>query len=172
MATAINKLTNANVYMNGNSLLGKAEEITLPDLNGKMADHKALGMIGHMEFWAGLDKMEAKIKWNSLYEDVMRKAADPTKSHSFQVRSSLESFDSSGRTAQKPVVCYMTGTFKKVAGGNLKAHDNVEMEHMLNVSYVKLEVNGSVLYEVDVMANIYIVDGVDIMTTYRANLGI
>lgn len=172
MATAINKLTNANVYLEGNSLLGMAEEITLPELNGKMADHKALGMIGHLEFWAGLDKMEAKVKWNSFYPSVMRKSADPTKAVKLQVRSSLESFDSSGRTAQQSVVCYITGMFKKHPGGAFKQHDNVELENTLNVSYIKLEIAGSVIYEVDVLANIYRVDGVDIMATYRSNLGI
>jgi len=28
-----------------------------------MADHKALGMAGTAEFWAGVEKLEAKIKW-------------------------------------------------------------------------------------------------------------
>ena len=30
----INKLTNANIYMNGTNLLGRAEEVQLPQING------------------------------------------------------------------------------------------------------------------------------------------
>jgi hypothetical protein len=172
MALSIKKLTNANVYLDGASLLGKAEEISLPDLSGKMVEHKALGLVGVAEFWAGLEKMEAKIKWNSMYPDVMLKAANPTKAYKLQVRASLESHDSTGRTAQDPVVCYITGTFKKHPGGNFKQHDNVELENMLNVSYIKLEIAGAVIYEVDVLSNVYIVDGVDILAQYRSNLGI
>jgi ferredoxin--NADP+ reductase len=36
----INKLTNANVYMNGVNLLGRAEEVQLPQIKHKMAEHK------------------------------------------------------------------------------------------------------------------------------------
>lgn len=172
MAIAIKKLTNANVYLDGNSLLGKAEEISLPDLSGKMTEHKALGMVGTTEFWSGLDKMEAKIKWNSLYPDVMRKTANPMKAYQLQVRASLNNYDSTGKTGEDAVVCFLTGTFKKHPGGNFKQHDNVEMENTLNVTYMKLEVAGSVIYEVDVLANIFRVDGNDLLATYRANLGI
>jgi P2 family phage contractile tail tube protein len=172
MALTIKKMTNANVYLDGNSLLGKAEEISLPDLSGKMVEHKALGMVGTTEFWAGLEKMESKIKWNSMYPDVMKKSANPVKAWKLQLRSSLEEHTSEGRIAQDPVVCFMTGTFKKQPGGNFKQHDNVELESMVNVSYIKLEIKGEVIYEVDVLANIFIVAGEDILTQYRSNLGI
>jgi hypothetical protein len=43
MAISVNKLTNANIYIDGNSLLGKASEIDLPKITAKMAEHKALG---------------------------------------------------------------------------------------------------------------------------------
>ena len=33
MSTAIHQIVNANVYMDGNSLLGKAKEFKLPDLD-------------------------------------------------------------------------------------------------------------------------------------------
>ena len=58
--------------MNGNNLLGRAEEIQLPQIKHKMAEHKALGMVGSAEFFAGIDKLECKIKWNALYPDVLR----------------------------------------------------------------------------------------------------
>ncbi|MCO2667078.1 phage major tail tube protein, partial [Pseudomonas aeruginosa] len=45
----INRITNANVYLSNNSMLGKAEEIKLPDIQAIMAEHKALGMIGKVE---------------------------------------------------------------------------------------------------------------------------
>ena len=172
MAVTIKKLTNANVYLDGNSLLGKAEEFSLPDLVSKMAEHKALGMAGTFEFWSGFEKMESKIKWNSFYPDVIKKTANPTKALQMQVRASLNSYDSSGLTAEDPVVAFLTGTFKKNTGGNFKQHDNVEKEDMLNITYFKLEIKGQTIFEVDALANIYIVDGVDILAKYRANLGI
>ena len=49
----INKLTNANVYLNGINLLGRAEEVQLPQIKHKLAEHKALGMVGSADAHAG-----------------------------------------------------------------------------------------------------------------------
>ena len=71
----INRITNANIDVNGNSLLGRAEEIKLPDISAIMQEHKALGMVGKIELPAGFDKLEGEIKWNSLYKDVAKTVA-------------------------------------------------------------------------------------------------
>ena len=89
----INKLTNANVYLNGNNLLGRAEEVQLPQIKHKMAEHKALGMIGSAEFFSGIDKMECKIKWNALYPNVLRTCANPFMAAMIQVRANLETYN-------------------------------------------------------------------------------
>ena len=41
----INRITNANIYLDGNNLLGRATEIKLPDVSLIMQEHKALGMV-------------------------------------------------------------------------------------------------------------------------------
>ena len=169
---SVNRLTNANIYVDGGSLLGKAEEINLPDVKHMMTEHKALGMIGKVELWSGIDKLEAKIKWNSFYQDVMRKFANPFAAMNLQVRSSLENYTSAGRTSQTPVVVYITGMSKNFPTGNYKQHDNVESESNLTVTYVKMVIGGEAVMEIDVLANIFKVDGVDIMAEYRDNLGI
>lgn len=168
---SVNRLTNANVYVDGVSLLGKAEEIQLPDIKHKFAEHKALGMVGTMEFFAGIDKMEAKIKWNAVYKDVQKLVANPFKAVQLQLRGSIETYQAAGRTEQVPYVVYLTCTFKNVPTGNFKQHDNVEMETTLNVTYCKQEIDGSPVMELDVLANIYKVDGADLLQTYRANIG-
>jgi P2 family phage contractile tail tube protein len=167
----VNRLTNANVYINGISFLGKAEEIDLPKITAKMAEHKALGMQGVIELPAGFDKMEARIKWNSVYADAVKLQADPYKTHALQCRSSLETYTASGRSAQQPCVVFMRGQFKEAPMGNFKQHDNVELETRLAVTYVKIEVAGEPLVEFDALANIYKVGGVDILLQYKANIG-
>ena len=170
--TSVNRLTNANVYLNGKSLLGKAEEINLPDIKHMLSEHKALGMIGKVELWSGIEKLEAKIKWNSFYADVHKTVANPFSALQLQVRSSLETYTSQGRTAQQPVVVHLTGMSKNFPTGNFKQHDNVELETNMTVTYVKVVVGGEVVTEYDVLANIFKVGGVDVMAQYRANLGI
>lgn len=167
----VNRVTNANVYINGNSFLGKAEEIDLPKITAKMAEHKALGMAGSIELPAGFDKMEARIKWNSFYQDAMVLMANPYEVVSLQCRSSLETYTAAARTSEVPVVVFLKGQFKSVPTGNFKMHDNVEMESNLAVTYVKVEIDGQAVVEFDAIANMYKVNGQDILSQYRSNIG-
>jgi P2 family phage contractile tail tube protein len=167
----INRLTNANVYVDGKSFLGKAEEISLPDIKHIMTEHKALGMIAKMEFFSGIDKLEAKIKWNSFYPDALKKMANPTRALQIQVRGSLEEYTSQGRTAETPVVIFITGLPKNFPMGVFKQHDNVESESQLTITYCRMEINREPIAEIDTLANIYKVDGEDIFATYRQNIG-
>ena len=167
----INRLTNANIYMDGNNLLGRAEEIQLPMIKHKMAEHKALGMIGSAEFFSGIDKLDCKIKWNSLYPEVLRKAANPFKTVQLQARASLETYNSMGKLAEVPAVAYISGTFKDFPLGNIKAGDNSEYENNMAVHYAKLIVEGEEIFEIDILENNYKVGGVDILQEYRNNIG-
>lgn len=168
----INRLTNANIYADGSSLLGRAEEITLPVVNFKTAEHKALGMVGEMQYPSGIAGMEAKIKWNSFYKEVYKKFSNPFKGIKLQVRANLESYESGDRVEQAPVVCYLTVRPKENPLGAFKSQDNVELENTLTVSHFRLEIDGELITEVDVEANIWMVDGVDLLKEYRNNLGI
>lgn len=171
MSTSVNRMTNANVYVDGASQLGKAEEINLPDITFMLSEHKALGMIGKFELFSGIDKMESTIKWNAFYADILKKFANPRRSMQLQVRSSLETHNSSGLVAEVACVAYLTGQVKNFPAGNFKQHDNVEATSKMTVTAYKLEIDGSPVIEFDAMANILIVDGVDIMATYRSNIG-
>ena len=172
MSIQVNKVTNANVYVDGASWMGRAEEISLPDVAVKMSDHKALGMVGESQLPAGLQKMSAKIKWNAVYSDVMKKTHDPFTACRLMVRASVETYEGGSRTAQVPCVVYLTGTWMKSGGLNFKPQDNVEMENELNVTAYKMEINGEEIVDIDVLNNRWRVNGVDQLATYRANLGI
>jgi len=168
----IHRITNANVYMDGANLLGRAEEIQLPQVKVKMAEHKALGMVGTIRAFAGIEALEGKIKWASLYPDVLKKAANPFRSAQLQVRGSLEDWTTPiGRNAEKPVVAVMSVLFKTFPLGSYKQHENVEVETEFDAWHIKLSVAGQSILEVDVAANIYKAAGVDMLAAYRANIG-
>jgi len=171
MDISVNRITNANLYIDGAGLLGRAEEIELTQPRHRMVDHKALGMAGTAEFWAGVDKLEAKIKWASLYPEALSVAAAPFTSHSFQVRGSLEQYTSQGRSAELPVVYLMTGVFKDAGGLAFRQHENVDSTSTITVYHSELYVAGTQIHLYDVLANIYVVNGVDQLARFRANLG-
>ena len=167
----INKLTNANVYMNGNNLLGRAEEVDLPQIKHKMAEHKALGMVGSAEFFAGIDKLECKIKWNALYPNVLKECASPFNSVMIQVRASLETYNGTGRISEVPATAFIIGTFKEFPLGNIKPQENAEYETTMSVTYAKLIVDKVEVFEIDVLQNIYKVGMIDVLSKYKKNIG-
>jgi uncharacterized protein len=168
----INKVTNANIYLGGISFMGRAEEVTLPDVMPKMVDHKALGMVGELELPGGLQKMTAKIKWNAIYPDAMKLTHNVYDAVRLQVRANVETFEGGSRTAQVPAVATLTVTPKKSGGLVFKPQDNVEREDEFNVTAYRLEIDGEEIIDIDIMNNIWQVDGVDQLTTYRRNLGL
>ncbi len=171
MDISVNRITNANIYMDGVGLLGRAEEIQVAQPHHRMADHKALGMAGTAEFWAGVEKLEAKIKWSSLYPEVLVAVGSPFSSHSFQVRGSLDQYTSQGRSAELPVVYLMTGIFKDAGAFTFKQHENVDTTSTITVYHSELFIAGAQIHLYDVLANIYVVNGIDQLAQFRSNLG-
>lgn len=171
MAVDVRKITNANVYFDGANYLGKVSEVTLPDVQIKQVDHQALGMAFMTEIPAGLDKMELEMNWTSMIPEAFKKVANAFNAYTFEVRSSLETYEGAGRVAQSSVVVYFRGMPKNIPGGAFKMHENWEGSTKFNINYFRLEIGGDTIYELDALANVYKVDGVDLLATWRANLG-
>ncbi len=171
MTTAsVNRITNANVYLGRASQLGKAGEIKLDDLQAKMEEVAALGLVGTLELISGLDKINGTIKWNSFYPENASQLSNPFTPVTMQVRSSLETHSSLG-VKRKPMVTLLTVRFTKSPLGQWQQHKNSDFDSAFSVLSVKQMVDGNVLLEFDVLNNIFIVDGVDLLAEYRSNIG-
>ena len=171
MDLSINRITNANIYVDGIGLLGRAEEIEVAQPRHRMVDHKGLGMAGVAEFWAGVDKLESRIKWSSIYPEAQVLASSPFRSHSFQVMGSIEQYTSQDRSAELPLVYLMTGVFKDAGALTFKHQENTDAQSVISVYHTELYVAGTQIFLYDVMANLYVVGGVDQLAAFRANLG-
>ncbi|MEX3690088.1 phage major tail tube protein [Paraburkholderia sp. BR14263] len=167
----INRITNANVYMNGSSLLGRVDEASLPVLSMIEADVKALGLVGKITLPSGFDKLTGKFKWNSFYDDVWLQFGNPFVPVSVQVRSSVDTYNSQGRSAQTAMVTFLTLSMTKIPLGVFKQNDAAEFESDFTATYVRQTVGGKDIIELDVLANIFKVGGVDQLDIYRANIG-
>ena len=168
----INKVFDANVYINNASKHGQASEITCPDVNYIMNDYNSLGMIGTARFPNGIESMEATIKWTYPDNDAQTAMANPFKAVDVMVRSSKADYDNAGLVEEKPVLILMRGFPIKHQGGSFTPKTDVEVESTLAVNYYKLEVDGEEIIEVDAINNIFKVDGEDLLEDRRKNLGI
>lgn len=167
-----NTLTNANIYVGRNSLLGRASQLQLPNLEFAMVEQNLLGMIGTIETFAGINAMEVSITWNAYYPDVMRELGNPFRAVNMQARASLERWERGSIVEELPAVVFLTASAKSFPLGTFQQHENVEIEQTLNCTAVKLEINREPIFEFDALANILKLNGEDLRKQYRANLGI
>jgi uncharacterized protein len=166
----ISRVTNANIYLDGASLLGRADEVQLAWPKAKMVDHKGLGMAGTAEFPAGIDKLEARIKWSSIDSEVLV-SLSIFQSHQVQIRASIEQYTSQGRTAEMPFVGLMTAQFKDGGPLTFRQHEQVDFPTTLVVYHCEYYVAGVQYLLYDVLANIYSINGIDQLAQFRANIG-
>ena len=171
MDIAVNRLTNCNVYIDGVNLLGRAEEVTIPKPKHKYTDHKGLGMAGSVKLWAGIDVVQAKIKWASIYPEVEAVINTPFEALQMQVRGSINQYEGGALVAEVPFVYMMTATTEDGGEMAFKMHENVDTTSTFSLVHHELYIDGDQMFLYDVMSNTYIVDGDDQLANFRANLG-
>lgn len=165
------RITNAAVYLDGASFFGRCEEIDLGSVKTVMSDFQGLGMVGLIELPDGIDKLEGKITWNSLYVESAKKMATPFKTVQLQCRSNVQVFNSAGLVDEIPLVTLMTVMFKEYALGSFKPRDPSKFEVPFSATYVRQILNGEEVVLFDYLANIFKVGGQDQLAKYRQNIG-
>ncbi len=171
MSVTINQITNANIYIDGNSLLGHAKEIKLPEIEIEMIEHKALGMVGTVELPGGVNALEGEITWDGFYPEVFAKAFNPFSNVQLMVRANVQVFNSQGLAAEEPMVCMLNVAFSKNPLGEYKPKEAAEFASTVKVYSINQKVAGKELLFYDSLANIYRVGGEDMLAKYRANIG-
>lgn len=167
----VNSLSNANIYLNGVGLLGRAAECKVPQPKRLMTDYKGLGMIGRVELPTGFDKMESTIKWSSFDPTTIAAMAAITGIQLFSALGDLQTLTSGGQIAEAPVIFNFSGVVKDMGDVDFKSQELVEFTTTLTIYHVELYVAGVQLYLFDAFSNQYVVNGVDQLATYRANIG-
>ena len=167
----INAIYNANVYLDGNNLLGKAGEFKLPEFEIGQDEYKALGMVCTIKLPNGVEALEGEITWNSLYPEVAAKANHPFKAAQLMVRSNLQTFDARGLVKEVAVVTTVTATFSKNGLGGLKPKEKSEQASTYQATEIRQMVDGRETLYYNAFKNIYRVDGVDVLAQMRKNIG-
>ena len=151
----IDKLTNANAYLNGQTLLGKIIELDLPEVKQKMTDYKALGMSGDIEIPAGFEKMELKIKWGCFYLKEFLQMANFTNITNITVRGNIETYSSVGRVEQKGVIITLNGIVKQIPLGKYKQNEVVDLETVMTIYGLTILIDNVPLLLIDVFTNTF-----------------
>ena len=167
----LNAIYNANVYIDGNNLLGKAAEITAPEIEFTMDEVTGLGLFGTIKLPSGMEALEAEMTWNSFYPEVAARSRNPFKSAQLMIRSNLQTFDAAGLEKEVPMVTTMTGTFGKDSLGGFKPKEKAEFSSTFQVNEVRHVADGRELFYYNAFTNTLRVDGQDVLSQMRKNIG-
>ncbi|MBU4680480.1 phage major tail tube protein [Cedecea davisae] len=166
------KLKHMNMFNDGNNWQGIAESLTLPKYTRKFEKFRGGGMAGAVDIDMGLDDGALDTEYTiGGTESLVFKQIGKTTVDAIQTRftGSIQRDD----TGEVQAVELVTrGRIKEVDSGEWKTGESSTTKVSLTNSYAKLTINGEVVYEVDLVNMIEIVDGVDLMEAHRAALGL
>lgn len=170
MSVVINQVTNANIYINGNSQLGRAKSVKTPEFEVEFVEHDNLGLIGKLKLPNKVNALEGEIVWDGFYPEVVALAYNPFKAQQLMVRADVQVFNSMGMATEVPLVITMTVAFNKVNIGEYKK-EPTEYPMAYQVNNIKQVIDGKEVLYYDAYSNKYNVAGQDILQKYRTNIG-
>ena len=116
-------------------------------------------MIGPVKIDLGLEGMEAKLKMGGHTASLIRKFGT-TQIDGVRLRL-VGAYQRDDGSSPQAVECYIGGRFTEIAPGTAKPGDDTEHEYTVPLAYYRRVVDGRVEVEIDMIAGVFIVDGID-----------
>lgn len=166
------KLKHLNLFNAGNNWQGLVESLTLPKVTRKFEKYRGGGMAGAVDIDMGLDDGALDTEFTiGGTESLLFKQLGTATVDGIQLRftGSTQRDDTGEIQAVELVV---RGRHKELDSGEWKPGESSTTKVSGTNSYAKLTINGEVLYEIDLVNMIHIVDGTDLMEEHRNALGL
>lgn len=164
-------IKNFNVFVEGASYMGRAEETVLPKLTRKMEEFRGAGMNAPMEIDMGSEKLEAEFTLREFSKDVLLQyGVVDSAGVALRFRAAAQRDDSSGNTDAVELV--MRGRWRELDMGTLKSGDAASMKVAVAITYYKYIVNGETLIELDTLNMVEKVGDNDRLAEQRSALDI
>lgn len=166
------KVKYLNLFNAGNNWMGIVESITLPKLTQKFEKYRGGGMPGAVDISLGLDDGALDTEFTiGGTEALLFKQMGEVRADGVMLRfaESIQRDDTGEVLALELVV---RGRHKELDSGEHKQGGSSTTKVSSTNSYAKLTMNGEVLYEVDLINMVWIVDGKDLLEAHRAAIGL
>jgi len=168
----IGQTTNADVYLDGNRLVGRIREFELDKVGYERVTHEALGMVGKVKLPArAMEPIDAKISFSWLETELMLRTALPNRGMAFQFEKFVDVFDQDGLIVSEGyrIITMTTLLFAEEAMDAFKnGADLIGREHQCSVVryVVKSTETDSFIREYAPFENINRVNGEDVWSAY------
>jgi P2 family phage contractile tail tube protein len=173
MAEIPNIINDANIYVDGANWLGKAE-VELPPVKHKTQGYQAFGVAGEIDIpvVGHVDKLEGTIKFKSMTKDAAKALYNPKMAPLLDARGSVQKYDpATGEMKQFPCKFTFRAFFTELKAPEFKQGADSGGEAKFAAHYMKLEIDGEEVLEIDQFNYIYKVNGVDVLAEVRQHLG-
>lgn len=162
-------LKNFHLLVDGRGYAGQVDEYTPPVLNIQTEDYRGGGMDAPVAISMGMEKLETSFALIAYDKDVLALWGVAQGSEvPMTVRGALESH--SGTVT--PVVHTMRGKIRSIDSGTWQAGQKPQLKFTLDLTYYKLEHNGQVVHEIDVVNMVRTINGIDVLAEIRGALAI
>ena len=164
-------LINFTVYRDGSTFLGTAD-ITLPSIEYLTDTIKGAGIAGEVEIptIGNFGSMTVTLNWRTIAPEAIKLLAPV--SHALDFRAVQQVFDVAGGTiGSQGFKVSIRAMPKKGDLGKLDVGAKTDSVTELEVSYIKVEIDGRNMLEIDKFNYKCVIDGVDYLADLRAKLG-
>lgn len=166
------KLINFRVYQDGDDLIG-ISDVTLPKLEAVTETVKGAGIAGEIDSptLGHFGSMEVELNWRTLLKSNIV-LAKPT-GVNLELRGAVQLNDSAtGNLKTLPVRVVIRGMPKSTDLGKMEMGSTTDTKNTIEVTYIKITVDGETVLELDKYNYICNIDGTDYLTEVRDALGL
>lgn len=153
------KLKNLTAHVDGGNYLGRIVEFEQPTLALVTEEYRGGGMIGGVQIDMGLQPMQAMLKMGGHEAGLIRKFGTPDIEGTRVRLTGVYQRDDTGDA--QTVECFLGGRFSEIGFGTSKPGDDTEEEYTFPLNYYRRVVDGIPRVEIDMIAGVFIVDGID-----------
>lgn len=164
------KLKDLMIFNSGLAYIGQVSGFTLPKLTRKLDDWRGGGMDGIVKIDLGSEPLEAEWTVGGPMRDVLSQYGVMSVDGVGLRFACAYQQDDSG--AVDSVEVMIRGRHEEIDMGEQKLGEAGEFKVKTAIAYYKLVWNGVTVIEIDVLAGILIVDGVDRRAELRAAIGL
>ena len=157
-------------FGDANEAVGQSGEVELPDFEAIKETLDGGGILGEIEdpVTGHFEAMKITIPFAVLWADMFR-MINTTNTPMVTLRGSMQVMDhGTGETDYVPVRIVLKGKATSTKLGTMKRGGKTESELEMEVFYIKVEVDGETLVELDKLNFVYVLNGVDLMQKVRA----
>lgn len=166
------KLINFSVYRDGSEFLGTSD-ITLPNIEAMTETISGAGIAGEIDSptLGHFSSMTVTLNWRTVEQSTIRLLRQ--QAHTLDFRGAMQVLDRSTGTYKSVGIKVTVKAIPKSGNlGNLQPATAMSASNELEVTYIKILVDGREVLEIDKFNFICKIDGVDALAAVRTQLGL